>query len=120
MKGKILKGGLLGLLGGVVLAVRKFRPQEPEKPFLDREATGDYWVFENTRGNYVRIHAGECHLCRAGQGRSRGRAGQWHGPFSTYSEAHEMAAGSGRELGAGTGNCKVCKPESDAHVSTTS
>ena len=119
MKGRFWIGGLLGLLGGMVIAVRRFKSQESEQPIEEREATGSYWVLENTRGNYVRIHAGACHLCREGQGPNRGQPGLWHGPFPTYIEARDMAVGSGRALGAGTGNCKVCKPESEAQLSTT-
>ena len=111
MKGRLWIGGLLALFGAAVFAARRFRSQESEQTVIGGDATGNYWVLRNIRGNYLRIHAGTCHLCRDGQGPSRGQPGLWHGPFPTYSEARAMAVGSGRELGAGTANCKVCKPE---------
>ncbi len=105
--------GLLGLLGGAVFAVRWLMSQEREQPLAVEETRDKFWVLESRRGNYVRIHAGACHLCRDGRGPSRGQPGLWHGPFSTYSEARDMAVGTGRTLGAGTGDCKVCKPGSE-------
>ncbi len=105
--------GLLGLLGGAVFVVRRFMSSEREQTVTAGEARGNYWVSESARGNYVRIHAGACHFCRDGQGPRSGQPGLWRGPFSTYSEARDMAVGTGRTLGAGTGNCKVCKPGSE-------
>jgi len=78
---------------------------------------GNYWVMESPNHDYVGIHRGECRMCNDGKGpSSQHGTGLWHGRFSSYQQAREMALGTGRqlEIGRGTGNCRVCKPETSA------
>ena len=74
----------------------------------------NYWVMENPQRDYVGIHRGECRICNDGKGqRPEHATGSWHGPFSSYQRAPEMALSTGRafDVGGGTGNCRICKPE---------
>ncbi len=75
---------------------------------------GNYWVMESHERDCVGIHRGECRMCNDGKGpRPEHGTGLWHGRFSSYQQAHENALSTGRpfEIGGGTGNCRVCKPE---------
>ena len=75
---------------------------------------GNYWVMESTERDCVGIHRGVCRMCNYGKGpRPERGTGLWHGRFSSYHQAREMALSTGRqfEIGGGTGNCRVCKPE---------
>ena len=75
---------------------------------------GNYWVMESPQRDHVGIHRGECRMCKDGNGPRPDRAtGLWHGRFSSYQQAREMALSTGRpfEIGGGAGNWRVCKPE---------
>ena len=78
---------------------------------------GNYWVMDSPAGDYVGIPRGECRMCHDGNGPRPDRVtGLWHGQFSSYQQAREMALSTGRpfEIGGGTGNCRACKPETGA------
>ena len=75
---------------------------------------GNYWVMESPQLDHVGIHRGECRMCNDGNGpRPEYATGLWHGRFSSYQQAREMALSTGRQfdIGGGTGNCRICKPE---------
>ena len=108
--------GLFSLVGGAAYAIRQAISGQTHRTVgasaeEAEEVGGNYWVSENPRSNYVRMHSGSCHLCRDGQGPRGGQSGLWHGPFASYTQAHDAAAATGRPFGGGTGNCRVCKPE---------
>jgi hypothetical protein len=73
-----------------------------------------FYFYENwiAHGLTIRIHRGACSFCKDGKGAhgtSNERHGRWHGPFHTYSEAHQMAVKIGKEVS----DCTFCTPYTD-------
>ena len=69
-----------------------------------------FWVLENTKHNYVKIHRAQCGCCRDGQGPRSGHTGRWLGPFATYTEAR--AAADNTKKRTDSIDCKLCNPRS--------
>ena len=68
-----------------------------------------FWVLENTKHNYAKIHRAECGCCKDGQGPRPGHTGLWLGSFATYTEA--LAAAENTKRHTDNVNCKKCKPQ---------
>ena len=69
-----------------------------------------FWVLENTKHNYAKIHRAECGCCKNGEGPRPGHTGRWHGPFATYTEALAVAKNT-RRPGDSYGY-RLCNPQS--------
>jgi hypothetical protein len=63
-----------------------------------------FWVFENTKHYYIKIHAAGCHACTHTKPTHTGR---WQGPFESYTQALCWAKNSGRNVDT----CKFCHPQ---------
>ena len=69
-----------------------------------------FWVLENKKHNYAKIHRGECGCCKDGQGPRPDHTGCWHGPFTEYKQALTTA----KNIKHDVSSCKLCKPQPHA------
>lgn len=65
-----------------------------------------FWVLENTKHNYARIHLADCRYCRNGQGPRPGHTGNWTG-FESYGAALVHAQSTNKRLAT----CTCCQAE---------
>ena len=63
-----------------------------------------FWIMDNTKHCYTKIHTEQCHNCKNGRGPNSGKARYWHGPFLSYLEALTWAK-SARSY---VETCKFC------------
>ena len=66
-----------------------------------------YWVYEDDRTNWVRVHEAKCRYCNDGKGIKGSRLpdNRWHGPFENDQEAITKAVSTGRRDVKGCGWC---------------
>ena len=67
-----------------------------------------FWVLENTKHGYAKVHRADCGCCKDGKGPGSDHTGQWHGPFATYIEALAAAKNTKKRDIA---PCKLCHPQ---------
>ena len=66
-----------------------------------------FWVLENSKNSYAKIHLAQCHTCHNGNGPKAGKTtGLWRGPFPSYNDAHTWAQGARKYVDS----CKFCNP----------
>ena len=68
-----------------------------------------FWVLENRKSGYAKIHLAHCHTCNNGHGPKPGTNGNgsWKGPFSCFNDAFTWAKSARKYVDS----CKFCNPK---------
>lgn len=77
--------------------------------FPDVRGSGGFWAYDNWVHKYTKVHRGSCSMCNSGRGvqsNAMDIAGEWMGPFGSFSAALSAANATGREVST----CATCQP----------
>jgi F-type H+/Na+-transporting ATPase subunit beta len=71
----------------------------------------NYYVYEDDKRQYARVHLGNCQYCNQGKGifLTHPITTRWHGPFATVADAQAFALSLKKK---NAGSCGHCLPNS--------